>query len=142
MKILHRKIIYIQQKRKQQIVFNNHILNHSRPLLRSLNALNVCQINLYQHLNLMCKFNNKQIPRIFYDLVEKPVHQYSTQFAKTNFSLKKFSLNTAKYPISYRGPHIWNDFLINKVKEMQSHSLFLSRVKSKLLDAENERKYF
>ena len=137
MKILHRKIIYIQQKRNQQIVFNDHILNHSRPLLRSLNALNI-----YQHLNLMCKLNNKEIPRIFYDLIEKPVHQYSTQLAKTNFSLKKFSLNTTKYSISYRGPHIWNGFLINKVKEMQSHSLFLSRVKSKLLDAENERKYF
>ena len=92
-----------------RIIFNEHISSHSRPLLRSLNVLNVYQINLYQHLNFMYKFNNKQTPRIFHDLIEKPVHQYPTQFSKTNFSLKKFSLSATKYLISYRGPKIWND---------------------------------
>ena len=81
----------------------------------------------------MYKFNNKQTPRIFHDLTEEPAHQYPTQFSKTNFSLKKFSLG---------GPKIWNDFLTNEEKDMQSHSLFLSKIKSKLLDAENKQKYF
>ena len=49
---------------------------------------------------------------------------------------------TTKYLISYQRPKIWNVFLANEEKEMQSHSLFLSRSKSKLLDAENEWKYF
>ena len=32
---------------------------------------------------------------------------------KSNFSLKKFSLSTTKYLISYQRPKIWNDFLVN-----------------------------
>ena len=99
-------------------------MSHFRLLLRSLSALDVYQINLYQYLNFMYKFKNKQTPRIFHDLIEKPVHQYSAQFLKTYFSL-----------ISYQGPKFCNDFLINKEKEIQSHLLFLSRIKSKLLDA-------
>ena len=79
--------MHYQQKHAARIIFNKHILSHARPLLRSLSALNVYQINSYQHLNFMYKFNNKQTPRIFHDLIEKLVHQYSTQFSKTNFSL-------------------------------------------------------
>ena len=41
------KTIHYQQKHAARIIFNKHILSHSRPLLRSLNALNVYQINLY-----------------------------------------------------------------------------------------------
>ena len=42
----------------------------------------------------------------------------TSRFFKTNFSLKKFSLSTTKYSV-------WNE-----EKEMQSHSLFLSIIKS------------
>ena len=84
------KTIHYQQTHAARIIFNEHILSHSRPLLRSLSALNVYQINFYRHFSFIYKLNNKQTPRIFYDLVEKPVHQYPTQFLKTNFSLKKF----------------------------------------------------
>ena len=42
--------IHTKQKHVTRIVFNENQVSHSRPLLRSLNALNVCQINLYQHL--------------------------------------------------------------------------------------------
>ena len=54
--------------------------SHWRPLLRSLSALNVYKINLYQHLNFMNRFNNNKKPKMFHDLIEKPVHQYPTQF--------------------------------------------------------------
>ena len=91
----------------------------------------------------MYKFNNKKPPRIFHYLIEKPVHQNPTQFSKTNFKLKKLSLSTTtKYSISYGVPNIWNDFLTNEENEIQSHSLFLPRTKSKLLDAENKRNIF
>ena len=90
----------------------------------------------------MYKYNSKQISRIFHDLIEKPVYQYPTQLSKTNFILKKFSMSTTKYSISYRRPKIWNDFFTNEEKQMQFHSVFLSKIKSKLRDAGNERKYF
>ena len=59
------------QKRAVRFVFNEDRLSHSRPLLRKINALNVYQINLYQHLNFMHKFNNQETPRIFNDLIKK-----------------------------------------------------------------------
>ena len=53
------KTIHYQQKHAARIIFDEDILTHSRPLLRSLNALNIYQINLYQHANFMYKFQKK-----------------------------------------------------------------------------------
>ena len=50
------KTIHYQQKHAARIIFNEDILTHSRPLLRSLNTLNIYQINLYQHGNFMYNF--------------------------------------------------------------------------------------
>ena len=44
------KTLHYQKKNAVRIIFNQNKLSHSRLLLRSLNALNVYQINLYQHL--------------------------------------------------------------------------------------------
>ena len=64
----------------------------------------------------MYKFNNKETSRKFHDLIEKPVHQYPTQFSKKNVSLKQFLFSTTKYLIFYQGPKIWNYFLTNEEK--------------------------
>ena len=89
-------------------------LSHSRSLLRSLNALNVYQINLYQHLNFIYKFKNKQTPKIFNNIIDTPVHQYPTKFSEAKFSVKRFALRSTKYSVSVRGPKIWNEFLTNE----------------------------
>ena len=75
------KTVHYQQKHAARIIFNQNKLSQSRPLLHSLNALNVYQINLYQHLNFMYKFKNKQTPKIF-NIIDTPVHQYPTKFPK------------------------------------------------------------
>ena len=46
-------------------------------------------------------------------------------FQKKHVSLKQFLLSTTKYLIFYRGLKIWNYFLTNEEKEIQSHSLLL-----------------
>ena len=75
------KRIYLKQKHAVCIVFNKNKLTHSKPLFENLNALNVCQINIYQHLNFMDKFINNQIPSIFSDLTKRPDHKYPTNFS-------------------------------------------------------------
>ena len=65
------KKINLLQKRAVRFVFNENRLSHSRSLLQKINSLNVYQINLYQHLNFMHKFNNQETPRIFNDLIKK-----------------------------------------------------------------------
>ena len=129
--------IHHQQKHAARIIFDADILTHSRPLLRSLNALNIYQINLCQHGNLMYKFKKCQAPKIFNMTFEKPTHKYPTQF-----KYKKYSLTSTKHSISVSGPKIWNEFLTKEEKEIQSHSMFLRKIKTKLLESDNERKYF
>ena len=73
---------------------------------------------------------------------EKPTHKYPTQFSETNFKYKKYSLTSTQHSISVRGPKIWNEFLTKEEKEIQSHSISLRKIKTKLLESDNERKYF
>ena len=110
--------------------------------MRSLNALNVYQINLYQHLNFMHKVSNNVAPLIFNDMFKKPSHKYPTNFSHNNFSLKKCSLNSTKYSISCGGLKLQNEFLNINEKQISSYNLFSRKFKSKLLDTENELRYF
>ena len=36
----------------------------------------------------MDKVNNQETPRIFNDLIKKPIHKYPTNFSKSKFCLK------------------------------------------------------
>ena len=133
------KTICYQQKHLARIIFNQNKLSHSRPLLRSLIALNIHQISLYQHLNFMNKFKNKQPAKIFNNIIDTPNYQYPTKFSKANFSVKRFALRSTKCSISVAGLKIWNEFLTNEGKSTDSHALFLAKIKSLLLYVENER---
>ena len=72
---------------------------------------------------------------------ENPTHKYPTQFSETNFKYKKHSLTNTKHSLSVKGPKIWNEFLTKEEKEIQFHSIFLSKITTKLLESDNERKY-
>ena len=77
------KTVHYQQKHAAQMIFNKNKLSHSRPLLRSLNALNDYQINLYQHLNFIYKFKNKETPKILVILL---IHLFTN--VQLNFQSK------------------------------------------------------
>jgi len=134
--------ILLKQKHAARIVYNKDKLSHSKPLLRNLNALNVYQINIYQHLGFMHRFNNDETPKVFNDIIKRPEHRYPTSFSGLNFTLKPYSLNSTKYSISFRGPKLWNDIPNKQEKEIKSSLLFQKKMKSKLLDNENETDYF
>ena len=115
------KTIHFHQKHAVRIVLNEEKLTQSRPLLRSLNTLNVYQINLYQHLAFMYKLNKNKAPLTFNELIKKPFHKYPTKLSENCFSLKAISLKSTKYCISFRGPKIWNKFL---TKEERNYNRF------------------
>ena len=118
-------------------------MTHSRLLLRSLNALKVYQINLHQHLNFMHTVsNNNVVLLIFHEMFRKPSHKYPTNFSLNNFSLKKWCLNCMKYSIYLRGLKLWNEFLNTDERQISPYNLFSRKVKSELLDTENELRYF
>ena len=94
------KIINIKQKHAARIIFNEDRLYHSRPLSKTLNALNVYQLNIYQNLTFMHRLKNDNIPKIFTELMKKPKHKYPTNFSKNSYATKSFSLSNMKYFIS------------------------------------------
>ena len=113
------KIVYLKQKHAVRIVFNKDKLTHSNALFKNMNALNVFQINIYQHLNFMHKSINNQIPSILSDFIKRPNHKYATNFSQSIFYLKR----SKKYSISISGPKLWNDVINKQEKDIQSYSL-------------------
>ena len=89
----------------------------------------------------MYKFKSKQTPKIFNDIIRRFVQQYPTQFSKDNFSVKKLSLRSTKHSVSIRRLKIWNEFVTHEEKSVESHKLFLKKIKSSVLNTEN-KKYF
>ena len=134
------KTIYYHQKHAPQIVFNQAKLTHSRSFLQWLNTLNIYQINLYQHLNFMPKVSNIEAPLIF-NMFTKASHKYPTNFTHI-FSLKKCSLNSTKYCISFRRPKLWNESWNTNKKQITSNNLFSRKVRWKPLNTENKVRYF
>ena len=104
------KTIHFHQKHALRTVFNEDKLTQSRPLLLSLNALNVYQINLYQHLAFLYKLNKNKAPLTFSELIKKPFHKYPTIFLENCFRLKAIFLKSTKYSICFRSPKIWVNF--------------------------------
>ena len=82
------------------------------------------------------------IPEVFPETTKKPNHKYPTTFSNFNYGIKKYSLKSTKYSVSYRGPTLWNTILDKRDKEIKSHLLFKKKIKSKLLDITNEQMFF
>ena len=83
------KMIHFHQRHAVHIIVNEAKLTQSRPLLQSLNALTIYQVNLYQHLAFMYKLNKNKTPLTFNELVKKLFHKYPTKLSENCFSLKK-----------------------------------------------------
>ena len=120
---------------KYHIILNEGYLSLSGPLMWLINGLNVYQLNLYHQLNFMHKLKTNQTPVIFRDSITKQHHKYSTNFSKTNYSSKQYSLTSAKFSIFFPGPKLRKDYLEKVEKELQSS--FQSKIKSKYLEYEN-----
>ena len=73
------KAIYLLQKRAVRLVFNENNMTHSRPLLRSLNALNAYN------------FNKNETPIIFNNLIKNLFISIQQNFQKTVLASKHSS---------------------------------------------------
>ena len=71
------------------------------------------------------------IPEVFHEKIKKPNHKYPTTFSDFNYSIKKCSLKSTKYSVSYSGPTLWNKIRDKRDKEIGSHLLFKKKTNSK-----------
>ena len=67
-----------------------------------------------------------------------PSHLYPARFSNLNYSKPKTRLRKRRFWISIRGPATLKKFVTNTEKELEYSSLFKSKVKTKLLEFENE----
>ena len=96
-----------------------------RELLRSINIiLNVYQINILNNTILMHQISTKTAPSVFLSKFKKPSRLYRTRFSNVNYIKPTYKLNKYKFRILVRGPYLWNEFLIQTEKEIESTSSF------------------
>ena len=69
------KKLYNKQKHASRIIYNKDKLTHAKPLMKSL-----CQINIFQTLNLMFKSQHRLSPVVFQNMFKKVKHKYPTNF--------------------------------------------------------------
>ena len=81
MKQNSKTFIIIKNMLRELLLLN--IFTHSGPILQAVCALNVYQINLYQHLTFMHQVSNAVAPVIFNDMFKKPSQEYPTHFPIT-----------------------------------------------------------
>ena len=113
-----------ETKTSPRIIFNPDRLTQARPLLKTLTALNVYQINLLQILLFMHKIKINSSPRIFLHQFETINHKNATEYSRNSFKELKRDANYAKYPFYARGPVIWNSFLNETEKRTLNHDHF------------------
>ena len=90
----------------------------------------------------MHKIKNGTVPAAFHTTFKMPSHSYPTRLSSVNCSKQKTRLRKSRFQISIGGPAIYNNFVANIEKELESSSLFKSKVKTKLLDFKNELTFF
>ena len=100
-----------KQKHAARITFQANRLDHARPLLKEMKALNVYQINLNQTLKFMRKTKYGKNLRIFLPKFREVDHQYPRRFSKNSFCYKRSACKATSFAITLCGPSIWNSFL-------------------------------
>ena len=119
------KKLFGKQKQAACIIFNQDRFTDVRPLLKTLNTLNVYQINLLQALLFMHKIKTNSSPPIFLHQFQTINHKYATRYSRNNLKEPKRETNYAKYCIHSRGLVIWNSFL-NETEKTYYHSISLT----------------
>ena len=136
------KKLQSQQKHAIRIVNNKTRFEHTKELFNSQKILKIYKLNILNAAIFMHKIYNETAPATFFELFQKVSHPYPTGFSKLCYKIPKTNLAKYKYRISSRGVLIWNNFLSDYEKQIESSSLFKSKVKLKLLAFENEITYF
>ena len=87
------KKLFGKQKQVACIIFNQDRFTHARPLPKTLNALNVYQINLLPVLLFMHKIKTNSPSRIFIRQFQTMNHKCATPYSRNNFKEPKVETN-------------------------------------------------
>ena len=102
----------------------------------NLYKLNILSIAVFVH-----RVHTKTSP-VFAGSFQRIFHLYSTRSSSLNFSKPKLKLTKTKDRISTTRSAIWNDFVEDCFKSIEKTPFFKVKIKSKLLNFDNEISYF
>ena len=105
------KNLFGKKKQAARIIFNQDRFMHTRPLLKTLNVLNVYQMNLLQVHLFIHKIKTDSSLQTFLHQFQTINHKYSTRYSRNNFKEPTRGTNYAKYCIHARCLVNWNSFL-------------------------------
>ena len=92
-------------------------MTHTKPLLQSMNASNIYQLNIFQILLFMHKVKNNQTPNVFINIFSKLENKYDTRLCEHNFNKPLYKTKLAQYTITFRGPQLWNSLVPTDYKK-------------------------
>ena len=124
------KKLLSQQKHAVRIINNRTHFDHTNELFKSQKILNIYKLNILSVAIFMYQIRNKTAPLTFSGSFEKICHGYPTNFSQFNYKIPNTTLRKRKFRISFRGPSIWNNFLQNSEKEIESIPLFKSKLQN------------
>ena len=122
-----------QQKHALELIHNKNRFYHPKELFESCEILNVYELNLLNTAVFMHKIKNRTAPSSFLEKIDQPAHSYPTRFSNGDYRKPQIVLRKCRFRIPFRGPAIWNNLVGSTGKEIQSSSLFKTKVKRKLL---------
>ena len=136
------KKIHSQQNHVLRIVYNKDRYFLTNELLSSCSVSNVYKLNLLNTSIFIHEIKNETLLAAFHTTFKMPSHSYPTRFSSANYSKPKTRLRKSSFQISKRVPALKNSFVANTEKELESSSLFKSKVITKFLDFETELTFF
>ena len=117
-----------------------HALTIPTTFFKSQKILNIYNLNILSVTVFMYQIRNKAVSLKHSQDVLRKSAMSITNFSPFNYKIPKTTLSKSKLRISFRRPSIWNNFLQNSEKEIDSLLLFKSKLK--LLSFSNEITYF
>ena len=105
-----------QQKHPMRIICNK--FERTKQLFQSNKIINVYKLNILNVVTSIYKVNTKTALNIFLSRLQKPSHSYPTWFSELYYVQPIHNIKTSKYPVSVRGPYIWNSVLGSEEKQI------------------------
>jgi hypothetical protein len=128
----HLKPIITQQKSAIRIITNSAFRQHSAPLFKSLNLLNINSLHTFSCVNYIYKtlfLNANHALKLSLDRCNR-THYHHTR-NKYLFDIPRVKLNLCKHSMQIKGPSLWNS-LPSELKNCKTFALFKSKTKKYL----------
>ena len=135
------KKVLRQQKHAIRTINKRTCFGNTNEFFKS-QKIYIYKLNIFRIAVFMYQIKNKTALLTFSGSFEKICRGYPTNFSQFNYKIAKPALNKSKFRTSFREPSIWNNFLQNSEKEIESLPLFKSKLKLKLLSFSNKITYF